>query len=911
MPEKHTLSITPSGKLYVETVTEDTTTINTPAKTKKALSKSAHQTLTAAMQCIEDENISLALIKLCGIPSNQLPVSLRFFRELAASYLTQRCQHSAEGESMSPLPSPDDNLLSSLQRNIPPITGAEYITVDVLLAWWQELDQWLINRVDDDVDTLHTFLQQEAPEWHPRGRVCLHLAENKTQPDRPFAFIATYSPNDTAGKKRHIPLAKALHTYAGEQHREALIHLLSPISLAAQSSPLLQAMVDSGEIYQALSWDPQQAYAFLREVPVMQAAGIITLLPDWWRQRPRVSVKTTLDVPNKRYFDRDSLLSLRVDMVVGDETLTKSELQDILNAGEGLLFLKGQWVEVDAEKLQSAMTQMQSLQVDHELSFVDGMRLLAGVPLDNHASRQLAEETKAWRFVTAGKTLSPLLQQIRNPERIPQALPKNQLKATLRPYQETGVKWLWHLNQLGIGACLADDMGLGKTLQVITLLLLIKKQQARRSEKRPSLLLVPTSLMGNWEREIQRFAPSLKLRFAHRAFTPQEALATLTESTQLPPVDLVITSYGMAARSEWLKHHRWHTLILDEAQAIKNPASKQTRAVKQLQADTKLALTGTPIENRLGDLWSLFDCICPGLLGSQQRFKTYLKTLTEREADPYGPLRQLVQPYILRRLKTDKRIIADLPDKLEAPAFCGLSRLQARLYEQTLKAFERALEAEDEGMKRRGVVLSYLMRFKQICNHPAQVKGDGDFVPKQSGKFLRLAELCEEIRDRQEKVLVFTQYREMCAPLADFLATCFQQPGLILHGSTSASKRQERVDTFQQERGAPFFVISLKAGGTGLNLTRANHVIHFDRWWNPAVENQATDRAFRIGQTKNVIVHKFVCQGTVEERIDAMIRDKAALSEQLLSGDKELNISELDDQALIQLVSLDIDRASL
>jgi non-specific serine/threonine protein kinase len=364
----------------------------------------------------------------------------------------------------------------------------------------------------------------------------------------------------------------------------------------------------------------------------------------------------------------------------------------------------------------------------------------------------------------------------------------------------------------------------------------------------------------------------------------------------------------MLARLPWLAEQSWQLAILDEAQAIKNAGTRQARAAKQLKASARIALTGTPIENRLSDLWSLFDFLNPGLLGSAKQFSTFVKNLSARNNNAYGPLRTLVRPYILRRLKTDKRVIADLPEKTEVNAYCGLSKQQAALYQKTVAELKAQLDLV-AGMQRRGVVLSTLMRLKQLCNHPSQVTGDGAWDPGQSGKFQRLATLCEELAARQERALVFTQFREITAPLAEFLAGVFGRPGLVLHGQTPVGKRRGLVETFQREDGPPFFVLSLKAGGTGLNLTAASHVIHFDRWWNPAVENQATDRAFRIGQQRNVLVHKFVCRGTVEERIDQLIAQKSGLAKDLLDTSGEVLLTELDNERLLQLVALDIHQA--
>jgi len=492
--------------------------------------------------------------------------------------------------------------------------------------------------------------------------------------------------------------------------------------------------------------------------------------------------------------------------------------------------------------------------------------------------------------------------------------PGPDLHATLRPYQRQGAHWLWFMNRLGLGACLADDMGLGKTIQVISLLLVLKRRRGQTTpapdDDGPSLLIVPASLIANWKTEIQRFAPSLSVFYAHPAETPNEALADAGQSPSktLKSKDLVITSYSMAMRLAWLKEVHWNLAILDEAQAIKNPGARQSRAVKAFSSRHRIALSGTPIENRLSDLWSLFDFLCPGLLGGAREFASFLKNRSQTDQNQFAPLRRLVRPYILRRLKTDKRIITDLPDKTEMTAFCPLTRRQAALYQQAVAELaERLEEPEVEGIQRRGIILAFLTRFKQICNHPSQWLGDGNYAPADSGKFNRLRALCEEVASRQEKVLVFTQYREMTDPLARHLAEVFGQAGLILHGGVPVGKRKELVDAFQRDGGPPFFVLSLKAGGTGLNLTAASHVVHFDRWWNPAVENQATDRAFRIGQKRNVMVHKFTCRGTLEERIHEVIAGKSALAEDVLGEGGERMLTEMNNSELLRFVALDIN----
>jgi non-specific serine/threonine protein kinase len=567
------------------------------------------------------------------------------------------------------------------------------------------------------------------------------------------------------------------------------------------------------------------------------------------------------------------------------------------------------------------------------VTLLEGLRLLSGFGGPPADEPETDSARAAWSSIAAGEGLRQLLKEMEQPGTSAESDPAPDLRAELRPYQKQGAHWLWFMNRLGLGACLADDMGLGKTIQVLSLLLVLKRTVARQSpaSNRPSgarpstlnsqpstsppssLLIVPASLIANWKAEIQRFAPSLSVLYAHPAEASAEELAAAGKAPgrALAGRDLVITSYSMAIRLAWLKEMEWNAVILDEAQAIKNAGARQSRAVKELRCRHRIALSGTPIENRLSDLWSLFDFLCPGLLGGAGEFGAFLKSRSQDDANSFAPLRRLVRPYILRRLKTDQRIIADLPEKTELTAFCPLSRRQAALYQQAVgELADRVESPELEGIQRRGVILAFLTRFKQICNHPSQWLGDGTYAPEDSGKFQRLRELCDEIASRQEKTLVFTQYREITDPLAAYLAGVFGRPGLVLHGGTPVGKRKERVDAFQSDDGPPFFVLSLKAGGTGLNLTAASHVIHFDRWWNPAVENQATDRAFRIGQRRNVMVHKFTCRGTLEERIHQLIADKTALAEDFLGEGTERLLTEMNNSELLRFVALDLRAAA-
>ncbi len=852
-----------------------------------------------------------------------LPPALGYWRAFACRYLAERCQMApADPARPDPIDALDEPQTGSLLEGVPPMRGAEYLSPQVLNGIWSWLDDQVCAQIRRH-GGLGAFLEENAPRWHQVGRVCFHLAENRLDRDYPFAFMATYAPElsrRSRGQIRHQPLAKALQEYAGTRNRQALIRLLSPVQRVSESSALIRELVESGDLYHPLAWTPAEAYEFLKETPRYEQCGVIVRLPDWWKKRPRPQVSVTIGSVKQQKLGADALLDFKLGVALGDETLSERELQALLAAQEGLAFIKGRWVEVDREKLAEALAhwkKVAAVAAEDGLSFAEGMRLLAGAPADLGRS-DVPADNRQWSFVQPGPWLGSLLDELRAPETRKNIDPGSALKTRLRPYQRSGVSWLWLLSQLGLGACLADDMGLGKTMQIIALLLVLKKRRC----KTPSLLVLPASLLANWKTELERYGPSLRCLFVHTSQMCKQEIDALagddvqggTKSakagdggTGLAGIDLVLTTYGMLLRQSWLQERDWRLLILDEAQAIKNPASRQTRATKKLKAASRIALTGTPIENRLGDLWSLFDFLCPGLLGSATRFKGFVKSLSAGENDRYAPLRNLVRPYILRRLKTDKTIIGDLPEKTEVHAWCGLTKAQASLYRREVKKLAASLETLD-GMQRRGLVLAYLIRFKQICNHPSQLLGDDRYDPGDSGKFARLAELCEEIASRQEKMLVFTQFREITGPLASFLAEQFGRPGLVLHGGTPVRQRKRLVDDFQHESGPPFFILSLKAGGTGLNLTEASHVVHFDRWWNPAVENQATDRAFRIGQRNNVLVHKFVCQGTVEEKIDALITEKTALAGDILEGGAETLLTEMNNRELLELVSLDVNK---
>jgi non-specific serine/threonine protein kinase len=846
--------------------------------------------------------------------STPLSPALGFFRDFARLFVTRLCAvgdvEEQRGRVAVPVPA---DVLDRLSREVPPLEGAEYVDAARLAAWWAELVAHFREVIARHPGTVQSYLLARSAVWHLVGRVYFHLAENKADPDHPFGFLATYTTRLSGqARPQHQPLGQALRTFAG--NRSALLSLLAPVDHAAGVSPLLKDLVDTGDVFEPLAWTPHEAHRFLQDVPAFEAAGIIMRVPDWWkRERPRrLEVNVTVGGKPPSMLGLDALLDFSISLAVDGEPISDAEWRAILAGADGLALVRGRWVELDREKLREVLGHWETARraTRAGLTFREAMRLLAGAAVSDGeaAGPPLGRD---WSRVVAGPWLRTTLAGLRDPTTLAAARPRA-LRATLRPYQEVGVRWLWFLSRLGLGACLADDMGLGKTIQVLGLLLLLKDETTRGAEgdaepRRPSLLVVPASLIANWVGEIERFAPDLAVLVVHPSGRPGRSRAA-SGGDELAGIDLVITTYGQVSRLPWLVERDWTLVVLDEAQAIKNPGTRQARAVKQLRGAARVALTGTPVENRLGDLWSLFDFLNPGLLGGARAFTRATRTMAAGGDRHYGPLRSLVSPYLLRRLKTDRRVIADLPDKTEVRAFCALTRRQAALYQQAVHELERHLGAT-EGIERRGTILATLLRLKQICNHPSHWLGDGAWAPEQSGKFARLAELAEVLAGRQEKALVFTQFREMAGPLAAYLARLFGRPGLVLHGDTPVKERMTLVERFQTDETIPFFVLSLRAGGTGLTLTAASQVIHFDRWWNPAVENQATDRAFRIGQRRNVVVHKFVCRGTVEERIDAMIEQKQGLAADLLTATGDGLITELPDADVLRIVALDLQSA--
>jgi non-specific serine/threonine protein kinase len=833
-------------------------------------------------------------------PSVPLSVSLDYWRKVTGRFAEELVRtpdlEILRHKATVALPDAEAGAMLDIAPFMP---GSEYLNHGLLDDLWSKLNATYQRQVKSYEGSVADFVRTLSPKVHLVGRVFFHLVESKKD-EYPFAFLATYSTGlDPKGGCKHVPLKHALAEYGADSKK--LLDLLATVHQAAAGSQFLSGVLDSGEIFHPLALSAGEAYTVLKEIPVYEQAGILCRIPNWWKNRAaglRLNIQIGEGRPSS--LGMDAILDFHAGLLLGDAPISEEEARRLLDESEGLAFIKGKWVEVDREKLEQtlrAYEKAQALMAEEDLTLREAMRL----QLDADRALGLSEENVEVE-ISQGQWLESVIARLREPQRIDSVRVPSRFQATLRPYQRQGVDWLCFLDGLRFGALLADDMGLGKTVELLAMLSVRTAEKSRQGPK-TSLLILPASLIGNWTSEIERFLPSLRYFVAHPSGGADKD--TLRRGPALDDVDLVITTYGLCQRYAWLQNVPWDLVVLDEAQAIKNPGTQQTRAVKKLHAKNRIIMTGTPIENRLSDLWSLFDFLNPGLLGTVEEFGGFSRKL-KRDSSGYARLKKVVGPYILRRLKTDKTVISDLPDKIEMKTYAELSRKQVVLYEDLVKQLRQILEEQPDGIRRKGLILASLMKFKQLCNHPDQYLGQGGFAELDSGKFQRLRPICETIFEKREKMLVFTQFKEMTEPLKGFLDVIFGHEGLVLHGGTPVAKRRQMIERFQSDEYTPFLVLSLKAGGVGLNLTAANHVVHFDRWWNPAVEDQATDRAFRIGQRKNVVVHKFVTKGTVEEKIDTMLAEKAELSRQIIPDSGEAWITEMDDKELVRLFTLSL-----
>ncbi|MEL7086483.1 MAG: DEAD/DEAH box helicase, partial [Cyanobacteria bacterium J06597_1] len=697
---------------------------------------------------------------------------------------------------------------------------------------------------------------------------------------------------------------------------------LVQLGYAARMYPTLWTALDRTAPF-GMTLTLEQAFEFLTEFAwVLEDAGFKAIVPGWWtpsgRRRAKLKLRpkdkqSSSKSESKSYFSADRLADYEYQLAIGDEAVNEEEWRQLLEAQTPLVLFRGEWVELDASKMRELLEFWQSQPPEAELSLLDVVKMEAqqdgDIELDTSRDRALAD----------------LMASLRDPSKLQIQPNPERLQGTLREYQQRGLSWLSYLESLGLNGCLADDMGLGKTIQVIARLVQERDERAGQPETDsqqetnnqqetdeqdtidpvlPTLLIVPTSVVGNWKRELEKFAPHLRVAIHHGSDRNQDKTAFRRLYDEY---DVIITSFTLARKdSKLLSAVEWHRLVLDEAQNIKNPKTAQTKAILKLNARHRLALTGTPVENRLLDLWSIFNFLNPGFLGKQAQFRKTFEIPIQRNNDvrQSSTLKKLVEPFILRRMKTDRNIIKDLPDKVEQKIYCNLTKEQAALYQSVVKQITGELE-QAEGMSRRGLILSSLTKLKQICNHPRQFLQDGsDFTTQRSHKLDRLSEMVSEVISEGESLLIFTQFTELGEAIEQFLKHNLSMNTYYLHGGTPRKKRETMIAEFQEPVTEPSaFVLSLKAGGVGITLTKANHVFHFDRWWNPAVEDQATDRAFRIGQTKNVFVHKFVSIGTLEERIDEMIEDKKKLAG-VVVGTDESWLTELDNASFQKLIAL-------
>lgn len=821
---------------------------------------------------------------------------LSFLRECASSFVDDLLRTAGlEEQRENAECQPDEERMEQIKASVPFVKEAGLVAD----AWIKNLYASLLDvfhqEIKDYPGSVKKYFNEKNPALNPAEKVFFHLVEHR-EGDYPFAFLATYAQKMEDGSIRHFPLHHALEQYQGDTPK--ILELLSCLNQAAKACPLIGSLMISGELFHPVGLEASEAYEYLCSVDELGKLGIVCRIPNWWKKRSSsIHLNVSIGEKKESLLGLKSLLSLRPSLSVDGKKLTKAEINQILNSSDGLVLIKGRWVEADKERLRAMLDQLDHLPEDITLG--QALRIQAG--LENENTLGLDESIGT---ITNGKWLASLRSKLSDPSILRNtAMPKG-FQAKLRPYQTDGYNWLNTLSSMQFGALLADDMGLGKTVQ--TLAWLDKEHQSNPDAK--ALLIVPASLSGNWKKEAAQFAPDLDLQILHgqTAKKLNEQLEEQIKENKLP--FLTITTYNMASRLEALKETHWDFLILDEAQAIKNPTTKQSTTIKKIPAEMRLAMTGTPIENDLINLWSIFDFLNAGLLGSLSQFRKFAKDLNEDTRES-ARLQKMISPFMLRRLKTDKNVISDLPEKVETNEYAKLSAKQKVLYNQALEDLKMALAKDgsddDNGIARKGLVLASLTKFKQICNHPVQYLGQTDFDPKDSGKFELLRQICEPIAENHECVLVFTQFRQMTNVLDDYLASIFNARGFVINGQTPAQKRQEIVDAFQkQETYIPYVVLSLRAAGTGLTLTQASHVIHFDRWWNPAVENQATDRAFRIGQTKNVMVHKFVSEDTIEEKIDEMITNKQALADSIITDSTESWLTSLSDDELLSIMRM-------
>lgn len=773
-------------------------------------------------------------------------------------------------------------------------------------AWTAALTAKNAQVMWDDEQEIYSFSKQLTGWSRPIDLItrspfkfCFRLSEPQEDEDK-WRLDYLLQPKDD--QSLHLPVAelwgksskvvKQLQKYKGSLIEFILMALGQASGLCPYIAQSLKEKNPGG-----FDLNSYGALTFLKEYSeALRASDFTVLLPSWWVGRgttKRLGLKVKAKSPQmqggKGVLTLNSMIEFDYTAALGSEELSLEELKFLAKLKAPLVKLRGQWTQINQEQIHSAI-----LLLEKQKNQVSPARELLAIALGE--DKQVAGlsvdivETTGW--------LNDLLDKLMGRAEFSPLPQPHGFKGKLRPYQKRGFSWLAFLRQWGLGACLADDMGLGKTVQTLALL----QRERAASETRPVLVVCPTTIINNWRKEAEFFTPEIKVLIHHGS--DRQKKEAFKKAAQ--DYAIVISSYGLLQRDiDFLKEVKWAGVILDEAQNIKNPETAQSKAARSLPSDYRIALTGTPVENHIGDIWSLMEFLNPGLLGSRNSFKNnfYKPIQVYSNPDAVNKLKALTGPFILRRLKTDKSIISDLPEKMEMKDYCTLTKEQASLYKAVVDDMLKQVE-QAEGINRRGLVLATLMKLKQVCNHPAQFAKDNSSIADRSGKLQRLKDMLVQTRELKERTLVFTQFAEMGSILEQYFQDLFAEEVFLLYGGTSKKKRDEIVERFQNDENAPLiFILSLKAGGTGLTLTRANYVVHYDRWWNPAVENQATDRAFRIGQTKNVQVHKFIVAGTLEERIDEMIEKKTGIANQVI-GSGEQWLSELSNEDFSKLIRL-------
>ncbi len=840
-----------------------------------------------------------------GLPAGAAPV-LGWLQERAREYMMQYLRAIRRGEDAGAALHVSGSKAARLLESMPAPEGLS-VSAGQLQEWIASLQaavEWLAAR---ECCSTEEWLSRLGEGWEQLGMLCFHLAENagENAPDAPFAFLATFVHKaGRDGKAKHAPLGLAARLLAHDSN--ALLDLLRPLQRAAAQNAFLEELINSQAVYKPCAWNTRQAYRFLEAAPVLENCGIEMRIVNLWKtQPPRVELEVRLDAAAPDGGKPDAAPSLNINsllrfipqVVLGDYNLTEEELAELLAMqDDGLVRFRGEWIRLDRDKLEKLLNSWRQAtrMAAGGIPMLVGLRYLLGKR--SEALPNLPPQEDGMRLAL-GARLALALSELRFGSQEPIPPPTPGLK--LRHYQSDGVRFLLNVTESGFGACLADDMGLGKTLQVICWLSHLAAVGCIGPGKGCALVVAPASLLTNWQDELRRFAPHLDAVLLHpyALRKTEENYLRTNPAWLIRRAHIALTTYGIATRNEMLARVEFPALVLDEAQAIKNSGSQRTIAINRLCSPRRVALTGTPVENSLSELHSLFEFLNPGLLGTDKEFQAMVRDM----GNDYTALRRMVRPFMLRRLKSDPALLPELPPKTEQPAFCFLTPEQTRLYAHEVDSL-RAVMAEPDPQVRLSLVLPIIGRLKQICNHPAQYLGETWYEPAASGKMERLTHLARNIAASGDCCLVFTQYRSMIEPLHELLTEIFGEPGLTLHGGTPIGERKALVEQFQAPGGPRFFVLSLKAAGTGLTLTRARHVIHFDRWWNPAVENQASDRAYRIGQQHPVLIHPLICRGTIEENIHNMLRSKSAMADSLLSGGLEKLLLHLSPQELLALM---------